>query len=313
MDLNLLVAFEALHRERSVTRAGRRLGLSQPATSAVLARLRAAFDDELFVRTPKGLEPTPRAEALAGPIARALADLRAAIEPGEFDPASSTEVFRVGAIDAVLAVLLGAAAGRLMKEAPRARLEVRPIDPTQAPALLEARELDVALVAAPTPNVPAFLGARELFPVDLVLATRLGHPLAGPTAPRFTEMAKHPHVIVSFAGPSRTPVDDALAQLGASRHVAAVLGSFLAVPHLLAASDAIAIVPGPFARALAARGLVACTPLPPEVPQPKLVMRMLWPKRLDASPAHVWFRDVVAAAAADVAELRPKRAGTSRR
>src|SRR5687767_8154671 len=119
IDLNLLVAFEALHRERSVTRAGRRLGLSQPAASAALARLRAAFGDELFVRTPRGLEPTARAEALAGPIARALADLRAALDEGEFDPARATDTFRVGAVDAVLTVLLGRVGARVMREAPR--------------------------------------------------------------------------------------------------------------------------------------------------------------------------------------------------
>lgn len=298
MDLNLLVAFEALHRERSVTRAGRRLGLSQPATSAVLARLRAAFDDELFVTTPRGLEPTPRAEALAGPIARALADLRAAIEPGEFDPAEAEDTFRVGAIDAVLSVLLGPVAARVMKEAPRARVEVKPIDPLQAPALFEARELELAITAWPQPTLPAHVEAEALFPIDVVLATRLGHPLATGKAPRLAALATFPHVIVSFAGPGRTLVDEAFAAHGLTRHVAAVLGSFLAVPYLLGASDAVAIVPGPFARAHAAKGLVACTPLPPEIPQPPLVMKMLWPKRLGASAAHAWLREVVREAAA---------------
>ena len=297
MDLNLLVAFEALHRERSVTRAGRRLGLSQPATSAVLGRLRAAFDDELFVPTPRGLEATPRAEALAGPIGRALEDLRAAIEPREFDPAEAEGTFRIGAIDAVLSVLLGPVAARVMREAPRARVEVRPIDPAGAPALLEARELDLALTAWPSPMVPAHLEAEELFPIDLVLATRLGHPLATGKAPRLAALASFPHVLVSFAGPGRTPVDEAFAAHGLSRHVAAVLGSFLAVPYLLGESDAVAIVPGPFARAHAAKGLVACTPLPPEVPQPPLVMKMLWPKRLAASESHAWLREVVSSEA----------------
>lgn len=297
MDLNLLVAFDALFRERSVTRAGRQLGLSQPATSAVLARLRAAFDDELFVRTPRALEPTARAEALAAPIARALADLRAAIEPGDFDASASHDVFRIGAVDAVLTVLLGPVGARVMREAPHARLEVRAIDPVQAPALLEAREIDLALVAHPAATVPSHVSARELFPVDLVLVTRLGHPLTASKV-RFSDLPRFPHVMVSFAGPVRTAVDEALEAIGTPRHVAAVLGSFLAIPHLVGASDAIAIVPGPFARALARKGLLAVTPLPPEVPQPKLVMRMLWPKRLDGSEAHAWLRDVVAEAAA---------------
>src|SRR5436853_7409639 len=90
MDLNLLVAFDALYRERSVTRAGRRLGLSQPATSAALARLRESFGDPLFTSTPRGLEPTARCLALAGPVGSALEGLRAALSQEEtFDPATT--------------------------------------------------------------------------------------------------------------------------------------------------------------------------------------------------------------------------------
>jgi len=306
MDLNLLVAFDALYKERSVTRAGRRLGLSQPATSAVLARLRAAFADDLFVRMPKGLEPTARAEALAAPIARALADLRRAIEGDAFDPAHASDTFRVGAVDAVLSVLLGGVAARFLREAPRARLVVRPTDPGQAAALFAAGEIDLALATIPSP--PAHLAARDLFPVDLVLVTRIGHPLGeravrarGTTAPPLEDVTRFPHVIVSFMGPVRTAVDDALAALGLERHVAVVLGSFLAVPHLLASSDAVAIVPGPFARALAQKGMLAIHPLPAGLPRPPLVMRMLWPRTLDESAPHAWLRGLVEEVAREAA------------
>lgn len=298
IDLNLLVAFEALHRERSVTRAGRRLGLSQPAASAVLARLRAAFGDELFVRTPRGLEPTPRAEALAGPVGRALADLRAALDEGDFDPARSADTFRLGAVDAVLSVLLGRVGARVLSEAPSARLVVRPVDPGQVCDLFEAREIDLAL--CPLRDPPAHVGAEDLFAIDLVVATRPGHPLTrGRAAAKVSanDLARFPHVAVSFAGPGRSAIDEALAAAGLERHVAAVLGSFLAVPHLLATSDAVAIVPGPFARAFAAKGLLACVALPPELPQPKLMMRLLWPTRLERSAPHLWLRGVIAEAA----------------
>src|SRR5262249_4245264 len=114
MDLNLLVAFEALYRERSVTKAGRSLGLSQPATSAPLAKLRARLGDELFVKTPRGLEPTERCEALAGPVAQALADLRDALGDEGFDPRTTDRVFRVGSVDAVIAVVLPHVAARML-------------------------------------------------------------------------------------------------------------------------------------------------------------------------------------------------------
>src|SRR5262245_15591821 len=119
MDLNLLVAFEALYRERSVTKAGRKLGLSQPATSAALGRLRTLLGDALFVKTPRGLEPTERCEALAKPIALALEDLRNALGEGEFDPGTTDRVFQVGAVDAVLSVLTPHVAARVLREAPR--------------------------------------------------------------------------------------------------------------------------------------------------------------------------------------------------
>lgn len=304
MDLNLLVAFEALFRERNVTRAGRRLGLSQPATSAVLARLRAAFDDELFVRTPRGLEPTARAEALAEPVGRALSDLRAAIEPADVDPAAMEATFRLGAVDAVLSVLLGDVGARVMKEAPRARIDVRPIDPSAAAGLLASREIDLAIAPLREDAVPSTLAWEPLFPLDLVLATRLGHPLAGQRRVALTDLTRFPHVVVSFAGPVRTAVDEALAASSEGRHVAVVLGSFLAIPHLLATSDAVAIVPGPFARALAAKGLLACSVLPKEIPQPALTMKMLWPKRLDASATHGWLRGIVADVGRRILEAR---------
>ncbi len=290
MDLNLLVAFDALYRTRSVTKAGRHLGLSQPATSAALARLRDALGDELFVKTPRGLEPTSRCHALAGPVASALAQLRGALEgTAPFVPAESDASFRIGAVDAVLAVLLGPLSARVTCEAPHVRLELRAIDPREAPALIEKGEIDLAI--APTTDAPAHLETRELFPVPLVIAVRPGHPL--PRRPTLADLARFAHVMVSFAGPPRTAVDAAFASAGLARHVAVVLSSFLAVPHALAETDLAAIVPAPFARALEARGLVRCAPLPPEIPQPQLRMRMLWSPRVGDAPAWRWMRDVV--------------------
>lgn len=291
MDLNLLVTFDALYRERNVTRAGKRLGLSQPATSAALGRLRAMFDDELFVRTPRGLEPTAKCEELAAPVAKALADLKAAIEPHEFDPATTTATFRIGAVDAVIAVLMRPVAARVMREAPNARLLVRPCTPNDVVALLDGKEVDVGL--APLSPVPAHVGAKELFAIRLVVAMRPQHPLAKKKTLSIDDLLAFPHVVVSFSGSARTPIDVSLESSGKTRHVAVTLGSFLAVPHVLAESDALAMVPAPFGRRLAKDGVLVCKDVPAAVPQPDVKMKVLWPASADRSAPSRWLRDVV--------------------
>lgn len=289
MDLNLLVAFEALYAERSVTRAGRRLGLSQPATSAALAKLRTALGDALFVKTPRGLEPTERCEALAKPIARALQDLRDAMGEEDFDPKTTERVFEIGVVDPILAVLVPNVAARVMKEAPRARLRVRSIDPGKAIAAIDARDIDLAI--APVPQVPKHCSHRDLFSISLVVATRPDHPLRNASV---SELAKYPHVIVIFAGPAQTAMDDAFRERGVSRHAAVILGSFLAVPEVLATSDAIAFLPAPFAKKLERDGRVRVIALPKDLATPALSMRMIWPSRLDTSTAWRWLRDAIA-------------------
>ena len=292
IDLNLLVAFDALWAERSVTRAGRRLGLSQSATSGALSRLRAMFDDELFVRARGGLEPTERCVELAATVVKTLADLRDAIRGEQFDPATSDRIFRVGAVDAVLAVVMPHVIARLIERAPSIRMIVSPIDPGRAVALLEQGELDVALVAFGA--LPTTVGARALFPLRGVVAMRPRHPCAhSPLGVTLADLAAYPQVLVSFVGPAHSAVDDALARVGMRRHVAVVLSSFLAVPAVLRESDLLAILPEPFARALEARGEVVVAPLPAGVPFPELEMRMLWPISQDAALASRWLRELV--------------------
>ena len=291
MDLNLLVAFDALYRERSVTRAGRRLGLSQPATSAALGKLRVAFGDPLFIKTPRGLEPTERCEALAGPIARALGDLRDAVGEEDFDPRTSDRVFRIGAVDPVLAVFAPRVVSRVLAEAPNARLDLRAIAPGTAALLLDAREIDLAI--APIPSAPKHTTSIDLFDITLLVTVRPDHPLS--KKPSAEELAEYPHAVVVLEGVARTPVDDALAASGLARHVAVVVSSFLAIPDILASSDTIALLPAPFARKLEREGRVRCAPVPPALAPAPRKMRMVWPARLDGSPAWRWLRDHVVA------------------
>src|SRR5712692_5190724 len=125
IDLNLLVVFDAIMRERSVTRAGNRLGLSQPAMSHALARLRQMLKDELFVRSPKGMIPTPRAEQLALPVRQALDGLQHSLEPTQFDPSKATRTFRVAVDNYAAVVLVGPLAARVIRTAPGVTIDFR--------------------------------------------------------------------------------------------------------------------------------------------------------------------------------------------
>lgn len=174
LDLNLLVTFEALWLERSVTRAGRKLGLSQPATSGALARLREMVGDVLFIRKQNVLEPTARCIELAVPLTRALVELRNALAGTAFEPQRSSRLFRIGAVDAALAVFAPRIVGRALAQAPLATLELTAINPVRAVELLDAGALDLAL--SPVATSSATVRLRKLFKLDFVIGTRVDHP-----------------------------------------------------------------------------------------------------------------------------------------
>jgi DNA-binding transcriptional LysR family regulator len=152
IDLNLLVIFDAVMQERNVTRAGQRLGLSQPAMSHALTRLRYMLKDDLFIRSPKGMLPTPRAEQLALPVRSALDGLQHSLEPTQFIPSKATRSFRIAVDNYSAVVLVGPLAGRITKIAPGVTLEFRPSGTLSILDLLDRGELDLAIGALPEPG-----------------------------------------------------------------------------------------------------------------------------------------------------------------
>jgi DNA-binding transcriptional LysR family regulator len=275
-DLNLLVAFEALWVERSVTGAGRRLGLSQPAASAALARLREMLGDRLFVRGKSGLEPTERCAELAAPISRTIVELRNTLAGSSFDPATTTRQIRIGAVDAAIAVWIPRLLARTMREAPNARVQVVAIDPTRATHALEDGTLDLAL--SPVQRPSSSVRGRALYKVDFVVAVRSSHPLTRKR--KNASLDAFPRVHVQFEGmqPPQAPV---------------ILSSYLAVPPILAHSDAWALLPRPYAEALAKDGVLAMLPLPDGFKRSAMMMQMLWPEAQDAAPASKWIRGIL--------------------
>ena len=279
MDLNLLVAFEALWVERSVTAAGRRLGLSQPATSGALARLREMLGDRLFIRGKRGLEPTDRCLELAGPLTKALVDLRNVLAGSSFEPATTTRTFRIGAVDAAMAGFIPKIANQALEQAPRAQLQVIAINPTRAVEMLDGGALDLALSVVAGSS--ATVRSRSLFRVEFVVAVRPGHPLASGRTVDLSALHGFPRAHVAFEGMPAPPRCQVL------------LGSFLAVPPVLRESDAWALLPGQYAEALRAERRVATLPVPAGLSHPSLQMQLLWPDAQDAAPASKWLRGII--------------------
>jgi DNA-binding transcriptional LysR family regulator len=284
-DLNLLVLFEVVLRERHVGRAADRLHLSPSAVSHGLGRLRRLLGDPLFLRTPKGVVPTARASELAQPIAEILARTRSVIGSAEpFDPARSRRRFVVGAPDGVPAVFLPALLATLRRTAPGIDIGVRQVLQT-AFAELDSRSIDIAVV--PIDDIPARFVHRVLYEEDFVVAARRGHPfLAAPTLDRYCKMQ---HLVVSFAGDAHGFVDEALAGRGRSRRVALTVPSFMQALALVGETDLLAAA----ARRLVAThgvrfGVVACEP---PVPLMRSRIRAIVPKVAMMDAGVAWLLD----------------------
>jgi DNA-binding transcriptional LysR family regulator len=261
-DLNLLVVFEALMAERHVGRAAARLCLSQSATSHALGRLRDLLGDPLFVRHPRGVEPTTRARALAAPIAEALTRVRAIVTPeAPFDPARLQRSFRIAAHDfAVLTVLVPLMA-ELRARAPGVDLRTIAAIPDTVVALLDRGELDFALGVYPE-VISHRIQRTTLFTESFVGAVRRGHPRLRGGQMTVQDFADLPHALVSPGGGTHGQVDDVLAPLGLRRHVAITVSQFLTLPFLIGSSDMVGVLPKRVADRMAETAGLTLFPLP---------------------------------------------------
>jgi DNA-binding transcriptional LysR family regulator len=262
-DLNLLVVMDALLEERHVGRAARRLHLSQSATSHALSRLREALDDPLFVRNPKGIEPTPLAAAMAQPIAEILASVRRIATPRDpFEPSRMHRELVVGTTDYGLLTVLAPVVSAISSAAPGSRVRVEPVDQASVIRRLDAGEVDVAIGSGSFMHAPRRIEVIHLFDERFVGIARAGHPLLRRRGRRHTltldAFLSAGHVLVSPAGDARGIVDEALERMGCVRRIAATSPSFISVPFMVGAGDLLAVVAErAFARVGAAAGVVA--------------------------------------------------------
>jgi DNA-binding transcriptional LysR family regulator len=289
LNLNLLPVLDALLTERSVSRAGVRLGLSQPAVSNALGQLRALLGDPLLVRKGAGMAPTERALALAAPLRAALQALEQGLEPPTaFDPTTADRGFTIVTNDFVAFAMLPRLLARLQREAPRVRLQVRAWQEHVVPPDLARGDAD--LVLGFNRDLPAGHVAAPLFMDRFVFVARKGHPLVRGkiTLAQYTKLS---HVLVSQEPNARGVVDDVLARRGLSRTVALRLSHFLLVPPVLAATDYVAALSEVVARPMALRLPLQLLAMPLDVPT--ATVQMAWHERTAASPAHVWLRALV--------------------
>jgi len=281
-DLNLLKALEALIDTGSVTRAAHRLGLSQPAVSGMLVRLREAFGDPLFVRAQRGLVPTPRALEIADDLRRLLSEVEVLVQPGTFDHAHAQRTFRIAATDYAQSVLIIPLLHALRRTAPGVRLSVCSVGKDFGEELARA-ELDIALV---TPDMATeTLRSRKLFDEDYVCILRTGHPAVGRLD--LATLCALDHAIMSHDGTQfRGATDAALAALGYARRVVATLPSFLVLIELVRQTDVIALIPRRISQRIGGVSVVE-----PPLNIAGFEKTAVWHERLHHDPAHRWLRE----------------------
>jgi DNA-binding transcriptional LysR family regulator len=294
VDLNLLVVLDALLTERSVTRAARRLFMSQPATSNALRRLRLLLEDPLLLRTPAGMDLTPRAVALAQPVAEMLRNVGSILEGRKaFEPHSADLRVHVAASEYVAYVLLAPLLHRLRAAAPRLRLSVREVDPHNPLAPLYSGGVDV--VCAYIPDPPSDLHRVELFADRWACVVRREHPEVRSrlSLDRFSRL---PHVVLPMqTGGFGSSIANKLVDRGLTRDIVLSVPYLLAIPYVLCASDLVMTTPQRLAAAFAATHAIRVLSHPLRLPP--FTVAAFWHARTHADPAHAWFRQTLLEAA----------------
>ena len=288
LDLNLLRVFDAVLRDRSVTAAAKHLGLTQPAVSNALARLRLQFEDVLFVRTPTGMDASPFARELAEPVRQALALLESALAHGPgFDPATSTRAFRFYMSDLGQIEFLPPLVERAQRVAPGARLEAVALEVEDIGDALAAGALDLAVGFLPGLGPP--VRRQPLFRDPYVCLMRADHPDIGKQLTRKKFLAAS-HALVSYKGGHRV-IEEALERAGLARKIALRVPHFTVVPMVLERTDLILTLPSKVARVYQQRGRFKA--LPPPVPIPPADVAAHWHERFERDPGSRWLREMV--------------------
>lgn len=298
VDLNLLVAFNALMSERNVTRAATQVGVSQPAMSAALSRLRILLGDPLFQRSSTGLIPTPRARDLALPVEEALRQIELAmISQPVFQPETASVTFKLGLQDYPTLVLLPPLIAALERSMPGVTLNVIAFnDRNAAVDLLDAGEIDAAIGVSPT-DTDARIRTRPLLRDEFVTIVSRDN-LAARRPMDLNSYLELQHVLVSPEGQMHGLVDQTLAQQGNKRKLALTLPQLFAVPAVIARTNWVATILK--RAALQSQASHRLMLFPPPIALPEIVFHLIWHRRSDNNPAQLWFRGFIEKHSVDV-------------
>ena len=295
LDLNLLLVFHHLLREKRVSAVATVLGMSQPAVSSALGRLRSSLGDELFLRTQRGMEPTPYALQLAEPVATALDGLQQALNVrASFDPTTSERSFTLAMTDVgemyFLPVLMDALAGA----APGVTLNVVAVTSASLKDDMASGRTDLALGLLP--QLQAGFFQQALFRQPYVCLMREAHPLAHAEGLTLSDFAAASHVRVMAAGTGHGRIDAAISETlerqGVQRRIRLTVPNYVALGDVLGHSDLIATVPERFAQRVTAPFALTTRALPLAVDGSAI--HQFWHARLHKDPGHQWLRELVA-------------------
>ena len=289
LDLNLLVVFNQMLLDRSASVAAEKLGMSQPAVSNALRRIRQLLNDELFVRTSKGMEPTPYALHLAEPVAYALNTLQAALSRSEsFDPKTSARTFNLAMTDIGEMYFMPPLMNALSRMAPKVQVHTHRTNTENIKEDLLSGSIDVAIGLMPYLQAGFF--QKRLFRQRYVCMFREGHPTAK-SPMTLAQFSKLEHVGVTAPNTGHGEIDSFLARAGVTRHIRLVVPHFIAVGHILQSTDLIATLPEGFAeRSVEPFGLVVS---PHPVKLPEIAISMFWHAKYNRDPGNMWLRQLI--------------------
>ena len=301
-DMNLMRSFDAIYRHQNVSAAAEELGLTQPAVSAALKRLREYFDNPLFVRTSHGMRPTPYADGMAGKITRVLELMREVDQPAVFLPQTTSTNFRVYINDVGMLLVMPQVFKYLSEHAPHASLTILDLRPDEVVDALDSGNIDIAV--GYFLGMPNWAHQETLRNTSYVCAVRKDHPhIHG--ALSMAQFLSAKHGMYWTTGSPHSAVEETLARLDLARDVVLRVPRFSALPFLIAQSDLIVTIPEDLGQAFSS--LVNIKLFKPPLKLPDFEIRQYWHERLNADAANRWMRSVIKNETANMAHLKPRR------
>ena len=288
-DLNLLVVFKTLYEERNVTKASKKIGITQPAMSNALNRLRYLVKDELFIRGPKGMRPTPRANELASPIQTALNNLELSLSSINFDPRTTKKLYKISISDDVAPLILPNLINFLEKESPNSSLRIRSEQGSEAIKLLDSNDIDFAI--GRFEMVSTRFESVDLYTEKYVCMMNSDHPLAKDEKLSIEQYLSSKHLRVAPAGTPVAPIDRSLSQLNLEREIFARIDLVTMAPLILKNSDLILTLPSKTAQRMAKNYNFSIAELPIGLEQRQT--KLLWHRELTNHPAYDWIKSQI--------------------